>query len=174
MMTSLATPTPELSAVTIERRSRLLYVAIAGLVVICDQWTKALVARAIPRYVVVPVIPHFFNLTDTRNPGAAFGLLSDSPAPWKTALLIAISLLLLLAVLVFLLKSRHLPRPTCVALGLILGGAASNLLDRLTRGQVLDFLDFYIGRYHWYTFNLADSAIVVGAGLLLLGLLATE
>ncbi|MGH9360266.1 MAG: signal peptidase II [Terriglobia bacterium] len=158
----------------VERRFRLLYVAIAGVVLICDQWTKAMVESAVLPDEFIPVIPHFFNLTNTRNPGAAFGLLSDSPAAWKTALLIVVSLLLLLAVLVFVLKSRRLGRSTGVAMGLILGGAASNLLDRFRYGQVTDFLDFYVGQYHWYTFNLADSAIVIGAGLLILGLLVTE
>ena len=159
---------------SIEHRSRLPYVTIAVVVFICDQWTKAMVERSIPLYAIVPVIPRFFNLTDTHNPGAAFGLFSDSPGPWKTALLIVISLLLLAAVVGFVFKSHHLGWQTGVALGLILGGAASNLLDRLRFGQVTDFLDFYIRQYHWYTFNLADSAIVVGAGLLILSLLVSE
>ena len=160
--------------VRIYRLSRLIYAAIAVLVFICDQTTKAMVGRSIPLNAIVPIIPHFFNLTDTQNPGAAFGLFSDSPAPWKTALLIVISLLLLGAVAVFVFMSRHLGWPSGVALAFILGGAASNLLDRIRYGQVTDFLDFYIRQYHWYTFNLADSAIVVGSGLLILSLVVSK
>jgi len=165
---------PEPLIVRTHRLSRLIYAEIAVLVFICDQTTKAMVERSIPSGAIVPVIPHFFNLTDTHNPGAAFGLFSDSPAPWKTALLIVVSLLLLGAVVVFVFKSRHLGWPSGVALGFILGGAASNLLDRIRHGRVTDFLDFYIRQYHWYTFNLADSAIVAGAGLLILSLVVSE
>ncbi len=165
---------PEPLIVRTHRLSRLIYAEIAVLVFICDQTTKAMVERSISLNTVVPVIPHFFNLTDTHNPGAAFGLFSDSPAPWKTALLIVASLLLLGTVVVFVFKSRHLGWPSGVALGFILGGAASNLLDRIRYGRVTDFLDFYIRQYHWYTFNLADSAIVAGAGLLILSLVVSE
>ena len=156
------------------RLSRLIYVCIAVLVFICDQASKAMVERSIPVNAVVPVIPHFFNLTDTPNPGAAFGLFSDFPAPWKTALLILVSVLLLLAVAVFAFKSRHFGWRPGAGMSLILGGAASNLLDRVRYGRVTDFLDFHIRQYHWYTFNLADSAIVAGAGLLILSLLMSE
>lgn len=156
------------------RLPRLTYAAIAVLVFICDQISKAIVESSIPLNAVVPVIPHFFNLTDTANPGAAFGLFSDSPAPWKTALLVLISVLLLLAVAAFALKNRHLGWRPGAGLSLILGGAASNLLDRVRYGHVTDFLDFYIRTYHWYTFNLADSAIVAGAGLLILSLVMSE
>ncbi len=164
---------PELLIVRIHRYSRFLYGGIALLVFIFDQWTKEMVERAIPLHAVVPVIPHFFNLTRTRNPGAAFGLLSDSPAPWKTALLVSVSVALLVAVIGVVWKSRLLHWEAGVALALILGGAASNLLDRVRYGQVTDFMDFYFRDYHWFTFNLADSAIVAGTCLLVFYLLAS-
>lgn len=165
---------PEPLVVRIHRYSRLLYCLIALLVFASDQLTKAMIERSIPLHAILPVIPHFFNLTHTHNPGAAFGLFSDSPSPWKTALLIAISLILLILVFGVVWKSHHLQWEAGVALALIVGGAASNLLDRIRYGRVTDFLDFYVRDYHWFTFNLADSAIVVGAFLLVITLLASE
>lgn len=155
----------------VNRISRIAYVMIAAVVFAGDQATKALVERSIPMYQVVPIVPHFLNLTHSRNPGAAFGLFSDSPSPWKTAALVFISILLLITVLTAVLKSRRLQWETGVALALILGGAVSNLVDRARYGRVTDFLDFYVHSYHWFTFNLADSAIVVGAGFMILQLM---
>ncbi len=155
----------------VNRISRVAYVMIAAVVFAGDQATKALVERSIPMYQIVPIIPHFLNLTHSRNAGAAFGLFSDSPAQWKTAALILISVLLLATVLAAVLKSRRLQWETGVALALILGGALSNLVDRARYGRVTDFLDFYFRGYHWFTFNLADSAIVVGAGFMILQLI---
>lgn len=145
-----------------------MYVAIGVLVFAGDQMTKALVVGSIPEHAVVPVIPHLLNLTHVSNAGAAFGLFSDSPSPWKTAILILISVALLVAVLSFAWRSRRLQWEAGVGLALILGGALSNLLDRIRLGCVVDFLDLYFRGYHWYTFNLADSAIVVGACFLIL------
>lgn len=150
------------------RISRFVYAAICVLVFAGDQATKAMVERSIPQYSVIPVIPHFFNLTHTKNPGAAFGLFADSPAPWKTAVLVLISAALIATVVGIVWKSRRLQWEAGVGLALVLGGAVSNLLDRIRYGRVVDFLDFYYGSYHWFTFNLADSAIVVGAGFLVL------
>ncbi len=158
--------------VSIHRHSRLLYCAIAILVFVFDQVTKSMVRKSIAPHTLVPVIHHFFNLTNTSNSGAAFGLFSASPAPWKTAVLILVSLALLAALGIFVWKSVRMEWESGVALALILGGAASNLMDRIRYGRVTDFLDFYIRQYHWFTFNLADSAIVAGAGLLVLSLLA--
>src|SRR5713226_5773717 len=148
--------------------SRVIYTAIAMLVFAGDQVTKSMVESAIPEHEVIPVIPGFFNLTHVRNGGAAFGLFADSPAPWKTVLLIVISAALLASVVGVVWKSRRLQWEAGVGLSLVLGGALSNLVDRIRVGRVVDFLDFYMRNYHWYTFNLADSAIVVGAGFLVL------
>jgi signal peptidase II len=150
----------------VKRLSRLLSVLIAILVFLGDQATKALVESSIPEHSVVPVLPHFFNLTHTNNAGAAFGLFSESPAPWKTAMLIVVSGALLITVVAIVWRSRHLQWETTVGLALILGGALSNLFDRIRFGRVVDFIDVYYRSYHWPTFNLADSAIVMGAGFL--------
>jgi signal peptidase II len=158
----------ETLAERVQRISRWVYVLIGVLVFAGDQATKALVVESIPEHAVVPVIPNFLNLTNVSNAGAAFGLFSDSPSPWKTAVLILLSVALLVAVVGFVWKVRRLQWEAGVGLALILGGAFSNLLDRIRVGRVVDFLDIYVRSYHWYTFNLADSAIVVGACFLIL------
>jgi len=150
---------------------RILMAVIAVAVFVADQKTKALVESRIPDRAVVPVISGFFNLTNTKNSGAVFGLFSDSPVWWKTPLLISVSVLLLVAVVVMVVRTRHLRWETGIGLSLILGGALSNLYDRMRAGLVEDFLDFYFRNYHWATFNLADSAIVVGTALLVVQVL---
>jgi signal peptidase II len=151
--------------------ARAAYLLIALIVVLLDRWTKHIVARRIGLYQHIQVIPGFFRLTHTENTGAAFSLFADSAAPWKTGLLIAFSIIALLVVSALLWKNNHAHVITGVALSLILGGAIGNLWDRITSGRVVDFLLFYIKRYQWPVFNLADSAIVVGAGLLVLEIL---
>ena len=147
---------------------RCVYVLIAGLAFFADQFTKSLIEHRIGLYEVVPVIPHFFNLTHSENPGAAFGLFSESPSLWKTVLLIVVSALMIGAVLAAVWRSHQLDWKTGAGLALIMGGAMSNLVDRIRFGRVTDFLDVYYRSYHWYTFNVADSAIVIGAFLLIL------
>lgn len=159
---------PETFAARVQRISRWMYVAIGALVFTGDQLTKAMVVESIPQHAVIPVIPNLLNLTHVSNSGAAFGLFSDSPSPWKTAILILLSAALLIAVGSFVWKVRRLQWETGVGLALILGGAFSNLLDRVRTGMVVDFLDLYVRSYHWYTFNLADTAIVIGAIFLIL------
>lgn len=162
------------AAARVKTLSRLLSVLIAVVVLVGDQMTKAVVENSIPEHTQVPVLPGFFNLTHTKNAGAAFGLFSDSPAPWKTALLIVVSGALLLTVVGIVWRSRQLHWETGVGLALILGGALSNLFDRIRMGRVVDFLDVYYRNYHWPTFNLADSAIVVGAGFLVFHVLFSD
>jgi len=153
---------------------RVTWVVIAVAVFVADQVTKAVVEDLIPEHTTVPVLPHFLNLVHTRNAGAAFGLFSDSPAPWKTALLIVISSLLLAMVIALMWRNQQLRWETGMGFALILGGALSNLFDRIRFGRVVDFLDVYWRSYHWPTFNLADGAIVVGAGFLVFQLLFGE
>jgi signal peptidase II len=148
--------------------ARAFYVLIALIVVVLDRWSKHVVARRIPLYSHIQVIPGFFQLTHTENTGAAFSLFADSNAHWKTAMLIAFSVIALMVVSVLLWKNDHAHMITGIGLSLIMGGALGNLWDRLARGRVVDFLLFYYKRYQWPVFNLADSAIVIGAGLLVL------
>lgn len=148
--------------------ARTVYLLIALIVVLLDRWTKYIVARRIALYAHIQVIPGFFRITHTENTGAAFSLFADSHAPWKTGMLIAFSVVALVVVSVLLWKNNHAHILTGVALSLILGGAIGNLWDRVRSGRVVDFLLFYIKQYQWPVFNLADSAIVVGAALLVL------
>ena len=155
--------------------SRFLCVLVALLVIVGDQITKALVERSMPAGRLVPVLPGFFNLTHTTNTGVAFGIFSGSPAAWKTALLVAVSAVLIVVIAGFIWRSRQLHWGARVGLALVLGGAISNnLVDRVRTGQVVDFLDFYWRGHHWPAFNMADSAIVVGAGFLVIQIILSE
>jgi signal peptidase II len=154
--------------------ARVVYLFIALIVVLLDRWTKNIVAQRIALYAHIQVIPGFFRITHTENTGAAFSLFADSIAPWKTGMLIAFSGIALVVVSVLLWKNERAHVVTGIGLALIMGGAIGNLWDRLARGRVVDFLLFYVKRYQWPVFNLADSAIVVGAGLLILEILFTR
>jgi signal peptidase II len=151
---------------------RHLLIALAA--VLLDRITKWAVVQTIPLDDVVNIIPGLFRLTHLENTGAAFSLFADSTSPFKTTLLIAFSLVALAVVSFLLWKDRTFFNAGTLALSLILGGAIGNLWDRLTDGKVTDFLDFYVGAHHWPPFNVADSAIVVGALLLLLRILRTN
>jgi len=152
-------------------RARSLHFILALLVVLLDRWTKRIVATRIAMYSHIQVIPGFFRLTHTENTGAAFSLFADSPSHWKTALLIGFSVIAMLIVSVLLWKQARALTTTGIALSLILGGAVGNLWDRVASGRVVDFLLFYFKQYQWPVFNLADSAIVVGAALLVIEIL---
>ncbi|MFZ0959542.1 MAG: signal peptidase II [Terriglobia bacterium] len=154
--------------------TRIVLALIAAAVFAADQLTKHLVERRLPDGAVVRVIPGFFNLITTKNSGAVFGLFNDSTASWKTPLLIAVSAILLIVVVFVVARTRRLHWGSAIGLSLILGGALSNLFDRMRTGLVEDFLDFYIRSYHWAAFNLADSAIVIGAGFLILQVLLSD
>jgi len=147
-------------------RARIAHFLFALIVVLVDRWTKHLAATRIGLYAHIQVIPGFFRLTHTENTGAAFSLFADSHGHWKSDLLIAFSVVAMVIVCVLLWKQTRALTMTGIALSLILGGAAGNLWDRLASGRVVDFLLFYIKRYEWPVFNLADSSIVIGALLL--------
>ncbi len=152
---------------------RWLHFVIALGVFVLDQVTKTIVSSTIPLHDIVPVIPGLFRLTHVRNRGAAFGIGADSASPMKLELLIALSVLSLAVVLTVLWRQNAATRRTSAALALILGGAFGNLFDRLVHGSVVDFLNFYYQSYQWPSFNIADSAIVIGAGLLVIDMLRT-
>lgn len=140
-----------------------------------DVATKLVVDRYLTYADRVPVIEGFFYLTHVRNPGAAFGLFSDGDPTIRLGFFIVVSLVAILIILSFFRQLAPGDRLSALALGLILGGAIGNLLDRILRGEVVDFLHFKLWRgYSWPDFNLADSFIVVGVGILILELLASE
>jgi len=148
--------------------TRTIHFLLALLVVIVDRWTKRLVAARIAMYTHIQIIPGFFRITHTENTGAAFSLFADSPSHWKTVMLICFSVVAMIVVSILLWKQSRPLTMTGIALALILGGAVGNLWDRVASGRVVDFLLFYVKQYQWPVFNLADSAIVVGASLLVL------
>src|SRR6202142_281495 len=153
---------------------RRFHFLIAFLVVMLDRVTKWVVAKNISLHDGKQVLPGFFRLPHVENPGAAFGLFADSPAQWKIAVLVLFSIAALVVVSALLWRNSHSMTSTEIGLALILGGALGNLWDRLLNGRVVDFLLFYVGQYQWPAFNVADSAIVVGASLLVFEILFVE
>jgi len=154
--------------------ARATHFLLALFVVLLDRWTKRLVAAHIAMYTHIQVVPGFFRITHTENTGAAFSLFADSPSHWKTAMLISFSVVAMIVVSVLLWKQSRALTMTGIALSLILGGAVGNLWDRVASGRVVDFLLFYVKSYQWPVFNLADSAIVVGASLLVLEIISGQ
>ena len=146
---------------------RKYFFLIAVIVLLLDRLAKWAVASNIRLHESVVVIPGFFQLTHVENTGAAFGLFAESSAQWKVGALVSFSVMALVVVSALLWKNSHSLSTTTIGLSLILGGAMGNLWDRMMSGHVVDFLDFYVGSYHWPAFNVADSAIVIGAILLI-------
>lgn len=134
------------------------------LIALLDQIVKLLVRWNLVLYQPVEVIPGFFNLTYLRNRGGAFGLFSDAP-DFMMAVFIGGSLLATGMIVYIYSRVKPGQYGVSAALIMILGGAAGNLIDRVFFGQVVDFLDFYVGTMHWPAFNVADSFITVGVGL---------
>lgn len=150
---------------------RRFHFLIAVAVLLLDRASKRLVAKDISLHDSITLIPRVFYITHVENRGAAFGLFNDSPSQWKIALLVLFSVVALVIVSALLWRSSHTMTATAVGLSLILGGALGNLWDRVLNGRVVDFFLVYIGSYPWPAFNVADSAIVVGAGLLVFEIL---
>ena len=153
---------------------RKFHLLIAAFVVLLDRLAKLAVERKIPLHDGIQIIPGFFRLTHLENRGAAFGLFADSSSPWTVGTLVLFSVIALIVVSMLLWKNSHTLSTTGIGLSLILGGAIGNLWDRLTTGRVTDFLLFYVRSYQWPAFNVADSAIVIGAGLLVYEIMFTK
>lgn len=144
---------------------------IAAAIVLADQVTKSVVRQRFELHESVTVMPNFFDLTRVHNTGAAFGMLNAVDFPFKSAALAFVALAALAGVALYaamLPPAQWLAR---IGLAFILGGAAGNLIDRVTLGYVVDFFDFYWRGWHFWAFNVADAAITVGVGLMILDLL---
>jgi signal peptidase II len=150
---------------------RRFYLLVSVIAVVLDQISKRLVAGAIELHESHEVIPGFASLTHVRNRGAAFGFLSNADLPYQAALFSVLSLLALAAIATYAIKLPASQKWTQTALALIMGGAVGNLLDRLWRGYVIDFVDVYWRAHHWPAFNVADSCISIGVVMLILELL---
>ena len=139
-----------------------------SLLIVCvlfvDQLTKWLITDTFRLFETQEVLPGFFNLVYVMNPGAAFSLLADVESVWRHYFFLGVGVFALVGLTVACHKMRKTNALYIWPFALIAGGAAGNLVDRLLHGAVVDFLDFYLGSYHWPAFNVADSAIVVGAG----------
>lgn len=140
----------------------------AGTLVLADQLTKLAAWHWLAPLRQVRIIPGFFNLTFVLNTGVSFGLGAGKPHALRVALLAGAAFLALAVVVAFIIKARREDRLFIWGLSLVAGGAVGNLVDRLRIFSVIDFLDFYVGSYHWPAFNVADAGISVGTGLILL------
>lgn len=142
-----------------------LWLGLSALIILLDQLSKIAVLRTFAYGEARPVTD-FFNLVLVYNRGAAFSFLAQAGG-WQRWLFTTIGVAATVFI-IWLLKRHAGQRMFCLALALIMGGALGNVIDRVAYGHVIDFLDFYVGRYHWPAFNLADSAIFLGAALLIL------
>ena len=157
---------PEQAAQTAEGPGKYIrFAAVAAAVIVLDQISKLLVLDAIPLYDSVPVVPGFFHLTHIQNPGGAFGFLSRQDAVVRSAVFFTATAAALCLIVVFFRKTPSTYRWLGAGFALIFGGAAGNLIDRIRLGRVVDFLDVFVGDYHWPAFNVADSAVTVGIAI---------
>ena len=146
---------------------------IAAAVFLLDRITKAIIKAKVSPWDAHHIIPGFFNIVHAENPGAAFGLLADSSGAWRNVFLIGLSgtVMLFIAHTLWKADGSLLLR---TGLALVLGGAIGNLFDRVVHGTVTDFVEVYMGTHYFPAFNVADSAISVGAGLLLIDMWRTR
>lgn len=141
---------------------------VSTTIIVLDQATKLHIIQTMRLYESLPVIQEFFNITYIRNPGAAFGLFASSSSVFRLAFFGIATLGALLLLGMIFPRLHEDDRMGQLSVAAILGGAVGNLLDRVRYGEVIDFLDFYVGVYHWPAFNVADTAISVGVCLLAL------
>ena len=143
----------------------LKYLLITSLVIFFDQVSKWLMMSWLSLYETVVIMP-YFNLTMAHNEGAAFSFLAQAGG-WQRWFFIGLALLISVVLFVWLAKLKPTEKLEAISLSLILGGAIGNVIDRISYGYVVDFIDLYIGHNHWPVFNIADSAICIGAILLI-------
>jgi len=152
--------------------------ALAAAIIVLDRLTKLWVQTEVSLYESHTVVPGLFDIVHAENRGMAFGLFSDGESGFRSVLLVGVALAVLVVVSVMLWRLPARPgggrRLTGTALALVLGGAVGNLYDRAFRGSVTDFLDVYVGDWHWPAFNVADSAITIGAILLALSVVVDK
>lgn len=136
---------------------------LTAVVMLVDQVTKQLVVKHMALFETLPLMPHL-NLTSLRNTGAAFSMFSDSSPIVFVLIGVAVSI----GILMWMRRNPQGQTRVAIALALIMGGALGNVIDRVTRGHVVDFVDFYWGTWHFAAFNVADAAISIGAALMVL------
>ena len=156
------------------KRNIIIFILGAAAVVALDQITKAAITSRFLLHESSTIIDGFFNLVYVMNPGAAFGFLAGASAAFRYIFFTGITAVAILLIIYYLVKNQHGSTITVVSLTLIFGGAVGNLIDRIRFGAVVDFLDFYLGTFHWPAFNVADSAITVGAILMIGEIICTK
>jgi signal peptidase II len=140
-------------------------------IVVVDQLTKAALRARLPVHDSIDVVPGFFSLTHVRNTGAAFGLLNTVEFPFKSAVLALVATCALIGIGVYAARLSVHERTARFGLSLVLGGAVGNLIDRLTLGSVVDFVDLYWREFHFWAFNVADASITIGVVVLMLDMM---
>src|SRR5437867_10184982 len=143
-------------------------------IVVLDQLTKAIVRATLPLHTSVTVIPGLVDFTHVRNTGAAFGILNYAEFPFKTVVIAVIATAALIGVGMYAASLAHHQLVARIGLALIIGGAAGNLIDRIAAGSVVDFVDVYWRSYHFWAFNVADSAITGGVAIMILDMLGVD
>lgn len=141
---------------------------IAGSVVVADQVTKGVILDRLDLYQIIAVVPGFFNITHIQNPGGAFGFLAQQSPLVRSLVFLLMSFLAVCLIFWFYRQTPPTHRFLAAGFAMIFGGAIGNLIDRIRFGRVVDFLDFYVGAWHWPAFNVADSAITTGIAIFLL------
>jgi len=144
-------------------------------VVLVDQVTKAILLHTLPAIgAAIPVIPGFFDIVHVRNPGGAFGMFAGKSASLRAFFFLAVSGIASILMTVFYIQIPQHFRWLRAGLALVIGGAVGNLIDRIRFGEVIDFIDLYVGQWHWPAFNVADSAISIGMGVVVLHVLSNR
>jgi signal peptidase II len=144
----------------------LKWLWLSGLVIVLDQASKWIISSSFSLHETLAVMP-YFNLTLAHNTGAAFSFLAQAGG-WQRWFFVGLTTVISVALFIWLKKLGTQAKLEAISISLILGGAIGNVIDRIYFGYVVDFLDFYYGTAHFAAFNIADSAICVGAGLLIL------
>ncbi len=147
-------------------------VLVSLVTIVLDQATKLYIARTLPLHAMIRVIENFFTITYLRNRGAAFGILATSP--WRLPFFILVSTIAVVVILTVIKKLRDEQKLALFSLSLILAGAVGNLIDRVSYGEVIDFIFVHWYDHYWPAFNVADSAICVGVFLLALDMFREE
>jgi len=147
---------------------------LPAVIVLLDQVSKAIVRRTLPLHESVSVIPGVMDFTHIRNTGAAFGFLNGVDFPFKTIVIAIVATAALIGVALYAAGLAHHQTLARVGLALIIGGAAGNLIDRVIAGSVVDFVDVYWRSYHFWAFNVADSAISIGVAIMILDMIGVN
>jgi signal peptidase II len=161
------------NTIAMKRKYWVLLIFCFGILLL-DQWTKHLIVQRLPLYQKVEVVQGFFNIIHVRNTGGAFGIFGGEKGGLGSILFVVVSLMAIGVILFLFIKIKEDEKILALSFSLVLSGAIGNLIDRLRYGEVVDFLDFHLSTYHWPAFNVADSAICIGIGLMALELLIRD